>query len=59
MSSDELQEILAIAGQRVAAQIDAYNPVFDVTPAELIDVIVTERGVVEQPNLEKMQALMR
>lgn len=53
------EEILALAGQRVAAQIDAYNPVFDVTPAELIDVIVTERGVVEQPSLEKMQALMR
>ena len=52
-------EILAVAGHRVAAQVDAYNPVFDVTPAELIDVIVTERGVVEQPNLEKMQALMR
>lgn len=55
----EGEEILAVAGQRVAAQIDAYNPVFDVTPAELIDVIVTERGVVEQPNLENMQALMR
>ena len=52
-------EILAVAGQRVAAQVDAYNPVFDVTPAELIDVIVTERGIVEQPNLAKMQALMR
>ena len=52
-------EILAVAGQRVAAQVDAYNPVFDVTPAELIDVIVTERGIVEQPNLVKMQALMR
>lgn len=55
----EGEEILAVAGQRVASQIDAYNPVFDVTPAELIDVIVTERGVVEQPSLEKMQALMR
>lgn len=52
-------ELLALGGQRVAAQIDAYNPVFDVTPAQLIDVIVTERGVVEQPNLEKMQALMQ
>ncbi len=29
--------------------VDAWNPVFDVTPAELIDVIVTERGVVFNP----------
>ncbi len=55
----EGEEILSVGGQRVAAQIDAFNPVFDVTPAQLIDVIVTERGIVEQPNLEKMQVLMR
>lgn len=29
--------------------IDAWNPVFDVTPAELIDAIVTEKGVVMNP----------
>ncbi|WP_428356486.1 S-methyl-5-thioribose-1-phosphate isomerase [Methyloprofundus sp.] len=29
--------------------IDAWNPVFDVTPAELINVIVTERGAVFNP----------
>ncbi|MDC9728225.1 MAG: S-methyl-5-thioribose-1-phosphate isomerase [Methyloprofundus sp.] len=29
--------------------VDAWNPVFDVTPAELISVIVTERGVVFNP----------
>ena len=53
------EEILYIGEQRVAAQIDAFNPVFDVTPADLIDVIVTERGVVMQPNTEKMLALMQ
>ncbi|MGH8559868.1 MAG: S-methyl-5-thioribose-1-phosphate isomerase, partial [Methylococcales bacterium] len=30
--------------------VDAFNPVFDVTPAELIDVIVTERGVAHKPD---------
>jgi methylthioribose-1-phosphate isomerase len=30
------------------------NPAFDVTPAELIDAIITERGVVEQPNRDKL-----
>jgi len=28
--------------------------VFDVTPADLIDVIVTEKGSVEQPETAKM-----
>ena len=36
----------------------AWNPVFDVTPAELIDAIVTERGVVLKPDAAKMRALM-
>lgn len=53
------EEILFVGEQRVAAEIDALNPVFDVTPAALIDVIVTERGVVKQPNVQKMRALMQ
>jgi methylthioribose-1-phosphate isomerase len=31
--------------------------VFDVTPADLIDAIVTERGVIERPNAAVMQAV--
>lgn len=51
-------EVKQIQGKNVApADIDAFNPVFDVTPAELIDVIVTERGVVRHPNAKKMKAL--
>jgi len=34
------------------------NPAFDVTPAELITGIITERGVVHAPNREKLQALI-
>ncbi len=38
-------ELLEYAGTRVAAPgVDAWNPVFDITPAALIDVIVSERG---------------
>jgi methylthioribose-1-phosphate isomerase len=52
-------EVLSLAGQPVAAKgAGAWNPVFDVTPAELIDAIVTERGVVLQPTSKKMQAMM-
>ena len=49
-------EMLGIGGVRIVAEgIRAWNPVFDVTPAELIDAIVTERGVVERPNRVSMQ----
>ena len=33
----------------VVAEGDAFNPAFDVTPAELVTAIVTEAGVLEQP----------
>ncbi|OBS10472.1 S-methyl-5-thioribose-1-phosphate isomerase [Acidihalobacter prosperus] len=53
------QELLTLAGRPVAAAgADAWNPVFDVTPAGLIDAIVTEAGIVEQPGLAGMHELM-
>jgi len=53
------EEVLELAGQPVAAAgAQAWNPAFDITPAELVDVIVTERGVVEQPDRDKMSAMM-
>jgi len=44
------QELLSCGGRPVApAGVDAWNPVFDITPAELVDAIVTERGVARPP----------
>jgi methylthioribose-1-phosphate isomerase len=52
-------ELLKFSDQRIAAPgAHAWNPVFDVTPAELIDVIVTEKGIVTSPTLAKMHALL-
>ncbi|RMF17934.1 MAG: S-methyl-5-thioribose-1-phosphate isomerase [Gammaproteobacteria bacterium] len=52
-------EVCQLGGVRTApAGMAAYNPVFDVTPAELVDAIITERGVVEQPDAMKMKALL-
>ena len=46
------EELLAVAGQRIAAPGgQAWNPVFDVTSAGLIDVLVTERGALEKPDV--------
>ncbi len=51
------EEILSCAGRPVAAAgAGAWNPVFDVTPAELIDAIVTEKGVIPNPDAEKIAA---
>lgn len=53
-------EILTLGGQPVASKgATAWNPAFDVTPAALVDVIVTEKGVVEQPNPAAMLAMMK
>lgn len=38
--------------QTVPDGVDVYNPAFDVTPAELIAAIVTERGVINHPTTE-------
>ncbi len=52
-------EVLGCAGTTVgAAGAGAWNPVFDVTPAALVDAIVTERGVVLEPTAEKLARLM-
>jgi methylthioribose-1-phosphate isomerase len=53
------EEVLSLAGKRIApAAAHAWNPSFDVTPAELVDAIVTEKGVVLAPTPEKMKAMM-
>ena len=51
-------ELLGIGGTRIVAEgVAAWNPVFDVTPASLIDAIVTEKGVIEQPDEARMRAI--
>jgi len=51
-------ELLGVAGNRTAADgIRAWNPVFDVTPASLIDAIVTEKGIIREPDGEAMRAM--
>ncbi|WP_243043100.1 S-methyl-5-thioribose-1-phosphate isomerase [Dyella sedimenti] len=51
-------ELLAVAGRRTVVEgAEAWNPVFDVTPAALIDAIVTEKGVIERPTPQAMQAM--
>jgi len=51
-------EVREMGGRQLApAGIQVFNPVFDVTPASLIDAIVTEKGAVHNPNITGMDAL--
>jgi methylthioribose-1-phosphate isomerase len=43
------EEVTHLAGVRVAADVHAANPAFDVTPARFISAIITERGVARAP----------
>ena len=40
-----------------AEGVEIRNPAFDVTPAELVTGLITEKGVVHQPNREKLESL--
>jgi len=54
----EGSELRQIRGIPLAPNgVGVFNPVFDVTPASLIDVIVTEQGVVRNPDITGMRKL--
>ncbi len=44
--------------QTVPEGVDVYNPAFDVTPAELITAIITERGVIQPVTAEEIRILL-
>jgi len=50
-------ELLPACYDKEGSLVSAWNPVFDVTPAELISAIVTERGVVLNPTEQGMRGL--
>jgi methylthioribose-1-phosphate isomerase len=51
------KELLADCYLNLGSLVNAWNPVFDVTPAALINAIVTERGVVIDPGLHGVRSL--
>lgn len=53
------EEVTSVFGAPIApAGVKAFNPSFDVTPAELIAGIVTEHGVARPPYTESLPALV-
>lgn len=50
-------EVTHIQGVRIAPDVPAAHPAFDVTPARLISAIITERGVARAPYQESLRDL--
>ncbi|HEV7279997.1 MAG TPA: S-methyl-5-thioribose-1-phosphate isomerase [Pirellulaceae bacterium] len=54
--SDEITEGF---GRRTAPEgVNVYNPAFDVTPAELIDALITEKGVIRPVNEANIRSML-
>jgi methylthioribose-1-phosphate isomerase len=54
------QEVLGFADVRWAPEgVAVRNPAFDVTPAALVTAIITERGIVHQPDPAGIAHLMQ
>jgi methylthioribose-1-phosphate isomerase len=51
------EEVLHLQGVRIAPDVHAAHPAFDVTPARYIAAIFTERGVARAPYTESLRAL--
>jgi methylthioribose-1-phosphate isomerase len=52
-------EVTRPLGARAAPPgVRAFNPAFDVTPAELVSAIVTERGVLHAPDAARVRAFV-
>ena len=52
-----IKEITCLNKEKQAPnQTEIFNPAFDITPASLIDFIVTEKGIINEPNAKKMHA---
>jgi len=51
-------EVTGISGARLTPQgVAAYNPAFDVTPADLVTGIITEKGLIRPPYPENLAGL--
>jgi methylthioribose-1-phosphate isomerase len=56
----DASEVTAGFGKQTApAQVKVYNPAFDITPAEYVTAIVTEKGVIRAPYTEGLQQLLK
>ncbi|RQD74982.1 MAG: S-methyl-5-thioribose-1-phosphate isomerase, partial [Candidatus Syntrophonatronum acetioxidans] len=56
----EGEEITYILDQRIAPEgVKVFNPSFDVTPHHLIKGIITEKGIIKNPDGDKISSLLK
>ncbi|MFK7815455.1 MAG: S-methyl-5-thioribose-1-phosphate isomerase, partial [Gammaproteobacteria bacterium] len=54
------EEITSVQSQKIGPdKVEVWNPVFDITPAEFVTALVTEKGIIDSPNTSKIQELMK
>jgi methylthioribose-1-phosphate isomerase len=54
------KELTEFSGKLIAPRgVEGFNPAFDVTPAELVTAIITERGIVYPPFAKNLSTLKR
>jgi methylthioribose-1-phosphate isomerase len=54
------EEVIEGFGKRTApSNVNVYSPAFDVTPARLIDAIITEKGIARRPYMETLMSLFQ
>lgn len=52
------EEIKTFAGKKITPdEVNVFNPAFDVTPFELVDALITEKGIVYLSSGEKVHSL--
>jgi methylthioribose-1-phosphate isomerase len=56
----EPEEVLSFAGHLVGPEsVSAYNPAFDITPAQYISALITEKGVLTPPYRSGIKDLLK
>lgn len=52
------EEVTHIGDKRIAADVEIYNPAFDITPNENITCIITEKGIITPPYNKTLPKLL-
>lgn len=53
------KEVLCLYGKRVAADVPALNPAFDITPHKYITGIITEKGIISPPYEKDIREILK
>ena len=55
----DASEVTHIKGNRIAPQVEVYNPAFDITPGDNVKSIITESGIAESPYTKSLKELKK